>query len=48
MNVLAAILAATTSLQITVWPEGPDQPGKHVYTLRCAPADRRATRVAGR
>ena len=38
MNVLAAILAATTTLQITVWPEGPDQPGKHVYTLRCAPA----------
>jgi subtilisin inhibitor-like len=38
MNVLAAILVASTSLQITIWPEGRDQPGKHVYTLRCAPA----------
>ena len=38
MNVLAAILVASTSLQITVWPHGQSQPGKHVYTLRCAPA----------
>lgn len=38
MNVLAAIIVASTSLQITVWPDGQGHPGKHVYTLRCAPA----------
>ncbi len=38
MSVLAAILVASTSLQITVWPHGAANPGKHVYTLRCAPA----------
>jgi hypothetical protein len=38
MNVLAAILVASTSLQITVWPDGHGHPGKQVYTLRCAPA----------
>jgi Subtilisin inhibitor-like len=40
MNVLAAILvaSASTSLHITIWPEGQGQPGKQVYTLRCAPA----------
>jgi hypothetical protein len=35
MIVLAAILVASTSLHITVWPAGPDQPGKRVYTLQC-------------
>jgi hypothetical protein len=38
MNVLAAILVAATSLNITVWPDGAGKPGKHTYTLRCAPA----------
>ena len=38
MSVLAAILVASTSLSITVWPEGQGNPGKHSYTLRCAPA----------
>jgi hypothetical protein len=38
MNVLAAILVASTSLNITVWPNGDGHPGKVVYTLRCAPA----------
>ena len=38
MNVLAAILVASTSLNITVWPDGPGKPGKKTYTLRCAPA----------
>jgi hypothetical protein len=38
MNVIAAILVASTSLQITVWPQGREQPAKHVYTLGCAPA----------
>jgi len=37
MIVLAAILVASTSLQITVWPGGAGNPGKHTYTLRCAP-----------
>jgi hypothetical protein len=37
MNLLAAILVASTSLNITVWPHGEGQAGKHVYTLRCAP-----------
>jgi hypothetical protein len=37
MSVLAAILAAITSLHITVWPDGPDK-AKQTYTLRCAPA----------
>ncbi|MDX6409234.1 MAG: hypothetical protein QOE13_2305 [Gaiellaceae bacterium] len=38
MNVLAAILVASTSLNITVWPDGQGQPGKRTYTLACAPA----------
>ncbi|MDX6370107.1 MAG: hypothetical protein QOG93_1609 [Gaiellaceae bacterium] len=38
MSLLAAILVASTSLHITVWPNGADNPGKHEYTLRCAPA----------
>lgn len=37
MNVLAAILVAATSLNITVWPEGSSSPGKRTYTLTCAP-----------
>jgi Subtilisin inhibitor-like len=37
MNVLAAILVASTSLHITVWPNGEGHPGKRVWTLRCAP-----------
>jgi len=38
MNILAAILAvASTSLNITVWPDGMAQPAKKVYTLKCAP-----------
>ena len=37
MNVLAAILMASASLHITVWPEGADQAGKRSYTLSCAP-----------
>jgi hypothetical protein len=37
MNVLAAILIASTSLHITVWPDGVGQGGKRVWTLRCAP-----------
>ena len=37
MSVLAAVLLAATSLHITVWPNGEGNPGKRVYTLRCAP-----------
>jgi len=38
MSILAAILVASTSLNITVWPNGmgPQAP-KKTYTLRCAP-----------
>src|SRR4029077_4638214 len=38
MSLVAAILLASTSLHITVWPDGMGQPGKKEYTLRCAPA----------
>jgi hypothetical protein len=38
MSVLAAILLASTSLHITVWPNGPGHPGVKSYTLRCTPA----------
>jgi hypothetical protein len=38
MSALAAILVASTSLHITVWPHGQGQPGVRSYTLRCAPA----------
>ena len=31
-----AVLLASTSLQITVWPHGPNE-GKRAWTLRCAP-----------
>jgi Subtilisin inhibitor-like len=37
MIVLAAILVASTSLNITVWPNGQGHPGKRVWTLRCDP-----------
>ena len=37
MNVLAAILVASTSLNITVWPDGEGNGGKRTWTLRCAP-----------
>jgi hypothetical protein len=38
MNVLAAILLASTSLHVTVWPNGQGHAPKRTYTLRCAPA----------
>ena len=38
MNVIAAILLASTSLHISVWPHGLGHPGKKEYALRCAPA----------
>ena len=37
MSVLAAILLASTSLHITVWPNGAAHPGGKTYTLRCGP-----------
>ena len=37
MSLLAVLLLAATSLQVTVWPDGPDH-AKRTYTLRCAPA----------
>jgi subtilisin inhibitor-like len=37
MILLAAILVASTSLNITVWPNGEGQPGRKTYALRCAP-----------
>lgn len=36
MNVLAAILVASTSLHITVWPNGEGHTPKRTYTLQCA------------
>jgi hypothetical protein len=38
MSLIAAILLASTSLHITVWPDGMGRSGKKEYTLRCAPA----------
>jgi hypothetical protein len=38
VSVLAAILLASTSLHITVWPHGQGHPGAKTYTLRCGPA----------
>lgn len=38
MNVLAAILVASTSLHITVWPNGQGHAPKRSYTLTCAPS----------
>ena len=37
MNVLAAILVASTSLHITVWPNGEGHSGRRAWTLTCAP-----------
>lgn len=37
MNVFAAILLASTSLHVTVWPNGADHTPKRSYTLRCGP-----------
>ena len=37
MTVLAAILLASTSLHITVWPNGQGQTPKRTFTLTCAP-----------
>jgi hypothetical protein len=37
MMLLAAILVASTSLNITVWPDGQGEPAKRTYTLRCNP-----------
>jgi hypothetical protein len=37
VNVLAAILLASASLHITVWPDGQGQAPKRSYTLTCAP-----------
>jgi Subtilisin inhibitor-like len=37
MTILAAILVASTSLNLTVWPNGMGEPGKRAYTLRCNP-----------
>jgi hypothetical protein len=39
MSLLAAILiaSASTSLNVTVWPNGQGEPPKRVYTLRCNP-----------
>jgi len=33
-----AILLASTSLHITVWPQGQGHPGARSYTLRCTPS----------
>lgn len=38
MTLVAAILLASTSLQITVWPNGQGHAPKRTYTLRCGPA----------
>ena len=38
MIILAAILVASTSLHVTVWPNGEGDPGKRAWTLRCGPA----------
>lgn len=37
MNVLAAILVASTSLHVAVWPNGPGHSPRKAYTLTCAP-----------
>jgi Subtilisin inhibitor-like len=38
MSVLAVVLAATTTLHISVWPKGEGHGPAHAYTLTCAPA----------
>jgi hypothetical protein len=37
VSVLAAILLASTSLHVTVWPHGQGQTPTRSYTLTCAP-----------
>jgi Subtilisin inhibitor-like len=37
VNVLAAIFVASTSLHITVWPNGQGHTPTRTYTLTCAP-----------
>jgi subtilisin inhibitor-like len=37
VNVLAAILLASTSLHVTVWPDGVGHGKKQTHTLTCAP-----------
>ena len=37
MSVFAAILLASTSLHITVWPNGQGHMPKRTFTLTCAP-----------
>jgi hypothetical protein len=37
VNLLAAILLASTSLNVTVWPNGRGHAPKRTYTLACAP-----------
>ena len=37
MSILAAILVASTSLNITVWPDGRGTAARRAYTLQCAP-----------
>ncbi len=37
MNVLAAIVVASTSLHVTVWPNGQGHTPKRTYALTCAP-----------
>jgi hypothetical protein len=37
MQLFLAALAASTSLHITVWPDGP-KGASHTWTLQCAPA----------
>jgi hypothetical protein len=37
VNVLAAMLVASTSLHITAWPNGQGHAPKRTYTLTCAP-----------
>jgi len=36
LSILAAILVASTSLHITVWPHGQGHAPKRTYTLTCA------------
>jgi hypothetical protein len=38
VSILAAILVASTSLHVTVWPHGPGHTPERTYTLTCAPA----------
>jgi Subtilisin inhibitor-like len=46
VNVLAAVLVASTSLHITVWPNGQGHTPQRMYTLACAPDGGTLPRVA--